>query len=877
MKTVYFAGATMLALFGSTSVLAQATSPQTPQPTDAADSTSDIIVTASKREKTLQDTPISVAVTTAESIERAQVRDLIDLQSLVPSLKVGQLQTSANTNFSIRGFGNGANNAGIEPSVGVFIDGVYRSRSAAQIGDLPNIKRVEVLRGPQSTLFGKNASAGIISIITEAPKFKFGGNIEASYGNFNAVVIKGDVTGPISETVAFSIGGNYNRRDGYVRDLGYNGEGNNRNRYGGRAQLLFQPSSDLKIRAIGDFDQIDEICCAVANVFAGPTVGIINALAGGRAVDPNSPFSYTSYSNFRSTNNIKNYGGSIQGDYDFGSLALTSITAYRKVDARTNQDSDFTSADLLGRNSQDLKIDTFTQEVRLASNFDGPLNFLVGGFYFDEKIDQKNQILFGTQFRPYGNALIQAATGGALNVATLEGTFGALEGAPTRYVNTFFRAGDGLNEAYRLSDSSYSLFGTVDFKITDGLTLTGGINYTDDRKRFSTNVISNDVFSGLNLDAPQFAPFRNTLLFQGALAQTIGTQLGLGRSATAAEIGAFAGANGAAFAAISAGSQAFATANQNNPAANPLNGLKGFQFLPPFLNVPNAVESGRTSDNNLSYTARINYKINRHLNVYATYATGFKASSINLSRDSRPSPADLAAIRVAGFATPNLGSGSRLAGPEDSTVYEIGVKGSFQGFAFNLAVFKQELKGFQNNTFRGAGFVLANAEKQSTNGFEFDATVSPIKDLNFSASLTYLDPKYDLFTLGSAFNPATNTVVDANLSGVKPSGISNYSISVAGTYKARLAGDKALVFHADYAHDSAFQIAQGLPNKAQPESLNASISLELRRGLEITAWGRNLTEPKYNPVIFPSVAQSGSLSGYPSPPKTYGGSIRYKF
>ena len=116
-----------------------------------------------------------MSVTTAATIERAQVRDLLDLQTLVPSLKVGQGNSSANTNFIIRGFGNGANNIGIEPSVAVFIDGVYRSRSAAQIGDLPNIQRVEVLRGPQSTLFGKNASAGVISIVTEVPKFDFGG------------------------------------------------------------------------------------------------------------------------------------------------------------------------------------------------------------------------------------------------------------------------------------------------------------------------------------------------------------------------------------------------------------------------------------------------------------------------------------------------------------------------------------------------------------------------------------------------------------------------------------------------------------------------------------------------------------------------------
>ena len=131
-------------------------------PVSDTDYGNDIIVTATKRSQTLQDTPIAVSVTSAADIQNAQIRDLIDLQSAVPSLRVSQLQSSANTNFIIRGFGNGANNPGIEPSVGVFIDGVYRSRSAAQIGDLPNVERIEVLRGPQSTLFGKNASAGVL-------------------------------------------------------------------------------------------------------------------------------------------------------------------------------------------------------------------------------------------------------------------------------------------------------------------------------------------------------------------------------------------------------------------------------------------------------------------------------------------------------------------------------------------------------------------------------------------------------------------------------------------------------------------------------------------------------------------------------------------
>ena len=878
-------------LLGAT-VLCAATTPvyafaQDAAPADAgttADDTdygNDIIVTASKRSQTLQDTPVAVSVTSAAQLEESQIRDLIDLQSSVPSLRVSQLQSSANTNFIIRGFGNGANNAGIEPSVGVFIDGVYRSRSAAQIGDLPNVERIEVLRGPQSTLFGKNASAGVISIVTQKPQYEFGGSAEVTYGNYDAITVKGDVTGPISETIAFSIGGSYNRRDGYAQDLKLGTDVNDRNRWGVRGQLLFEPTDALSIRLIGDYDKIDENCCIAGNVIAGPTVAITNALAGGPSVDANDPFSYDVYNNFLSSNKIKNYGGSAQIDYDLGNLALTSITAYRKVQADTNQDSDFTSADLIGEKSDNVGIDTFTQEVRLTSDFDGPLNFLIGGYYFNEKVDQQSAIKFGQHFRPYGDALIRAASGNALNVGLLEGTFGALEGNPAKYLGTFFRAGNGLDEDYQMKNEAFSIFGTVDFEVTDRLTLTLGGNYTKDRKRFSTDVVSSDVFSGINLDAAAYAPFRNQLLFQGGRAQAIGTQLGLGRPATAAEIGAFAGANPAAFAAISAGAQANANANQNNPAANPLNGLKAFQFLPPFLNVPNAVESGKTNDGDFSYSVRAAYELTDTVNIYATYATGFKASSVNLSRDSRPLASDLAAITAAGLRTPNLVAGSRFANPEESTVYEFGLKGQWDVAAVNVAVFKQSIKGFQSNIFTGTGFALANAGKQSTFGIEFDGSVRPVAGLNLTLAATYLDAKYDSF-VNSAFG---------DISGSTPAGIPELSLSLGGTYTHEFAGGTKAIAHVDYAYESPVQIVEGMggfPTQAQGlliaqnlkrevNSLNASFTIRLTNGIDVGVWGRNLTNAQYLTTVFPAVAQAGSVSGYPSQPRTYGGTIRYKF
>ena len=780
-----------------------------------------IIVTASKRSATLQDTPISVSVTSRAQLEQSQIRDLKDLQTLVPSLRVNQLQSSANTNFIIRGFGNGANNAGIEPSVGVFIDGVYRSRSAAQIGDLPNLERVEVLRGPQSTLFGKNASAGIISIVTSEPKFEFGGNAEASYGNYNAIILKGGVTGPITDKVAFSLDGNYNKRDGYGFDVGLNQKTNERDRYGVRGSLLFKPTEDLKIRLIADYDKIDENCCLTANIVDGPTGNAVRAV-GGRVIS-NQPFAYLAASNIPSSNKIANYGFSGQIDWNAtDTLALTSITAYRRVNSDTNQDSDFTSADLIGNNENHTKIKTFTQEVRLASSFDGPLNFLVGGFYFNEKIDINSNLTFGKDFKNYANAL----SGGAYS--SLEPTLRAL--LPGTPAGTFGAQGQGVFENYKYKNEAYSVFGQLDFEPVEGLTLTAGGNYTHDKKAVITDVRSTDVFSGLDL--------------------------------------------------VLAGSRI------GNPAA--FAGLKPLQFLPPFLNYPNVVENGLTRDSKFTYTLRAAYKFNSNLSTYATYATGFKASSVNLSRDSRPLPSQFipgspaqnpaaSPIRTAGLAVNNLTTGTRFALPENATVYEVGLKGQFDGFGFNLALFKQSLKGFQGNIFTGTGFVLGNAEKQSTTGIELDATMSPVKNFTVTTNFTYLNPKFDSFIGGTALTPGSFATVPTNLTGQRPSSIPEFSYTIGATYVADLSDTMRATFHVDYFGSSPVIIAQGLNFKREEQSLNASVSLAVGHGVEVSVWGRNIADSQYITTLFPGVAQSGSLQGYPSQPRTYGGLVRYRF
>lgn len=844
-----------------------------------------IIVTATKQAKTLQDTPVAVSVTSKEVIERDHIEDLNDLQQVVPSLQVGQRQSLASTNFFIRGFGNGANNAGIEPSVGVFVDGVYRARSASQITDLPNVERIEVLRGPQSTLFGKNASAGVISITTQEPQFIWQGSAQLTYGNYNDWLGKAYVTGPLSDKWAVSLAGDFNSRDGFFRDLGTGGRSNNRNRWFLRGQALYDNGSNLKVRLIADYNNINEHCCAVINAQSGPATAAILAL-GGKVTDPNNPFADVIYYNYPSTNLIKNWGFSGEVDYDIGNFTLTSITAKRITRADTAQDSDFSSADLIYPNAQQLDVATFTQEFRLSGQVTDRLNLLLGAFYLHENINQYNQLLYGTQFRPYANILIQQASGGALDVPTLEAALGQADG--TNYSGQFFADGQGFHEHYTLKSDSISIYGQFDYKVTPKLTLTLGGNYTDDRKRYTANAVSSDVFSAINLDAPQYAPFRAQLLTQGYLANAVGQALNLGQNATASQIQQFAASNAAAFSQILGMAQQYATANANNPSANPLAPLRALQFLPPFLDVPNAVEPGRVNDNNFSYTIRLDYAFSRSVNVYATYATGFKASSINLSRDSRPFLYDKTAIINAGLAVPNLTYGSRYASPEHSSVMEVGIKTNFKHISVNLDVFKQAIRGFQSNIFTGTGFALLNAGKQSTWGVEAESTFN-YGGLTLNAAATYLDPKYDSFEFSSV----------GNLTGTRPAGIPSWSLVGGVQYEFRV-GTSKIVPRVTYSWESRYQLVEGLPGflvrgpdgsiinsapaiaaakpfTAQPTNLTASLTWQCACGLQVQAWGRNLTNHQDLGVIFDSPAQPGGISGYPSDPRTYGVTLRYKF
>ncbi len=845
-----------------------------------------IVVTAGKREQTLQEVPISVSVTSADTIEKAAIIDIIDLQKVVPSLRVTQLQASGNTSFSIRGFGNGTNNNGLEPSVGVFVDGVFRSKTVGALADLPVLERIEVLRGPQNTLYGKNTSAGVVSIITAKPQFEAGGVAEVTFGKYNQTIYKGTFTGPISDSQAIRISGSMHKRDGYYDNLTVGSKPNERDRFSLRGQWLAE-GEKLTLRAIGDWDKADENCCGAVTILNGPSTQAIGAPPpfglGFALGDDTNPFGREVLYNVDPTNDVEGKGFSLQADYDFDFATLTSITALRSQQNNYNIDADFTAADIVADNANNLDVDSFTQELRLTSAGDGQVSWLLGATYGDENLAFDRTVVYGDDIRGYVNLLMLGATGGTLDLPTFESL---TNNAP----NTFFQAGQGLvQDKWDQEDINYSVFGQADFELSDRLVLTAGLAYINDEKNVVSDVILDDPFSELELIEDVNGDGVLTAANDAATNSQIADSTNFGGLTTACGLGAlpfspgnvglvlaapacggpFMGAPGSvAFPAYTAqiGAAVAGADFLANPGLNPFTGLAALQFFNVPVNYPNGNETGVFEGDQTVYNLRAAYDMTDNMNVYASYSTGWKAGAVNLSSDSQPADAN--------------GIG-RFAGPEDSTVIELGLKANFDGGFVNVAIFDQTIEGFQSSIFTGTGFQLANAGEQSVRGAELDVAWAPTPELALTLGAVYLDPEYKSFTKAAcvAFDTVncSNGELFRDLSGTRPAGIHELSFNTSATYTHQFASGMEGFARANYIHESDTPLVeniQGAVASREVNELSASLGIRTDAGLSATLWGRNLTDDEYLLQGFPTTAQAGSFSGYTNAPQTYGVTLR---
>lgn len=496
---------TLLAALGAVSgaALATAAAAQTPSglptgPTAAPSSsptalneTLEVVVTAQKRTQNLQDVPLTVTVANAQLLQDANVRDIKDLAILVPGLLVTSSQSELVTTARIRGVGTVGANVGLESSVGIQVDGVYRPRNGVSFGDIGELSQVEVLKGPQGTLFGKNTDAGLINIVTAEPSYTFGTNAEFTAGNYGEVGGSASVTGPIyQDKLAGSLFFAQRSRDGFY-DVS-TGAGprvqtsdQDQNFSTIRGQLAADPMPGLHARLIADYTRRSENCCAGVQDINGPLLPALQALGipGGAVLDPPDRYQRLAFSNRSTSQGVQDAGVSLQVDYTIpraSGAKVTSITAYRDYVFQNGEDSDFTAADLLYRpNNGDsgTGFKQFSQELRVGGSI-GALDYDVGGFYAHELLNSRVSELFGGNFPQYLDLLLSGGN--------------PVLGAALQPIANLDANGLGQKDVYNQSDRTFAFFTQETYHATRKLELTGGLRFTQDHKELQASYSNSD-------------------------------------------------------------------------------------------------------------------------------------------------------------------------------------------------------------------------------------------------------------------------------------------------------------------------------------------------------------------------------------------------
>ncbi len=428
-----------------------------------------IIITARRRAEAAQDVPLAISTLDARTINDTGNFSVQKLQQLAPTLQVYS-SNPRNTAVNIRGIGVpfGLTNDGFEQGVGIYIDDVYNARVASAVFDFLDVQQVEVLRGPQGTLYGKNTTAGAVNIRTNQPTFHFEGSAELTLGNYNFKQAKAAVSGPLSDTVAARLAISSTHRQGTVFNVATNNWINEQDNLGLRGQVLFRPADSLDITLAGDFSSQNPECCGGVYVGYGPTqraegrqYPALTALFPGYEVPSTDPFDRLA--NLDSSLNAGNKigGVSLRGEWDIGGgSSLTSITAWRFWDWKPENDRDYTGLNIVSKNNNPSQHEQYSQEIRY--NYTGDrLNLVLGAFAFKQRVDTQGISQTGS------DASLWNFTGGQYD--ELADNPEVLDGLTA--INTQF-----------VKATSLALFGQVDFKVTDRLTIQPGVRLNYDKK-----------------------------------------------------------------------------------------------------------------------------------------------------------------------------------------------------------------------------------------------------------------------------------------------------------------------------------------------------------------------------------------------------------
>ncbi len=818
--------------------------------TTSARGIEEIIVTATKREQSIQDVPIAVTALSDLTIERAGVQDLRDLPTLSPSFNLNSSQTeSQGTTLRIRGVGTTGNNIGLESAVGVFLDGVYLSRPGIALGDLMDLTQIEVLRGPQGTLFGRNTSAGALNIKTKKPDLEEHELwVNASVGNFDSASIQAGTNYPIIEDVlGFRFSAAWRDQDGFVRSS-TGAESLNRDRYLLRGQLYWTPTDTIDVRLIGDFARANEECCDAPISFESPLVAAGVFTAAGLPADGGVTRSGRSaVRNRRSNaeqfeNPFEQWGVSLELNWDLDFAKLTYLPTYREFRADSVQNSDFVSLDVFsvpGDTGFDAfdDIQTFTQEIRLQGTFADRVDWMVGFYYSEEDIREFQSLQLGSDYSAYISAtawfggitpLVGTAFDGVL--LPLGGTFGQARTSPNpaiAFAGGVDAAGSFAANDFVQDGKSWSLFTHNTVHLMDRLDFTFGLRWIEEKKTGSFDQVAADSPACLN---------------------TLTNAAGL--PASAAVVGAFA-----------VGFACFPFAAVADVPGTPL---------------PVTFDGRRFKDDELAYTVGLAYALTDDINTYASFSHGFKAGGFNLDSTAAASGGD-----------PRFGS-------EEVDASEIGVKSLWldNRLRANLAVFHMALQDFQVLEFTGVRFQTFNVPSARSTGAELEVAASPFDGLELTGAFTFQDARYPRSCARERALPIQVTA----LCGRQLTNAPKYVAVLGASYENQLPGTELRYFASVNARiesdrrtsTQAIDPTSGVLAVDDIQEENVKVNLRAGIGADdgrwmLEVWSNNLGDKQTKNVTFNVPLRGVGALGtaargvFVEAPRTYGATLRLAF
>ena len=821
----------------------------------------EVIVTATKRASSVQDVPLAVTVLGEAQLQNQGVTSISDLTSATTGFNIQTANNpSQSTSIRIRGIGTTGNNIGLESAVGIFIDGVYQSRPGVALGELSDVEALEILKGPQGTLFGRNTSAGALNIRTKAPDFDgFSGFADFTYGNFDLLNVQAGVNFTASEQLAFRVNGAWRQRDGFY-ESGANPdvESHDADRFFIKGQALWEPTDVTSLRIIADYSETDEQCCDAVTLTASPNLGgavstIFPVLGFDDALEEGITNDNTQFES-----QVENFGIQAELVHDFGVAEATLIGSYRDFTGESLQ-GEFNASSQYTLNQLD-EIETFTAELRFQGNaWDDRLDWLVGGFFSDESIVEPQNLTLGADFQS-SVSLANFGTPAALGLFASSGDF-LVNNDPSIFATGVSSDGATANNLFEQDATSWSIFTHNIFSVTDRLDLTLGARYNDDSKDGS--------FTQESVTNP------DACLSSLALAAIAGGDAAAGNTTN--------GVSNTVFGALSPILGAATAGLAGTPAANgPGAFLNCFPFSAPTLSNAQALLGPLSAagagflpqefddtfnDEELIYTIKLDYDLTDDVLIYGGFSHGYKAGGFNLD------------------TTAGAGGGSPLFASEEVDSWEGGVKTTLADgrVRLNVTGFFSSFDDFQVLEFTGTNFQTFNVDDVTTQGFEIDVNANLTETISVNAGVTYADAEYgedcdDGGAIPQAVNlcgsQLTNAPEVTSIIGVTYDGdLGQTGWGLTGNVNLSHQGDRR-------TSTNPGPVGNRIPFDIQDDSvkINARLGFSMPNDrARIEFWGLNITDEITRSITFNTPLQGASRSAFLQAPRQYGVTLRTNF